>query len=813
MSLPVDALLPCLRQTLLRHARAILVAAPGAGKTTRVPLALLHEPWCAQGRLLVLEPRRVAARLAARFMAESLGERVGDTVGYRVRGESQVGPRTRLEVVTQGILTRMLQDDPTLEGVCGIVFDEFHERSLSVDLGLTLTLDIQEGLREDLRLLVMSATLDVGALRDVLGRETPLLKSEGRQFPVTTHYRPAPARGDPARHQATVVREALGSGHGDILVFLPGKREIHRLARELGSPGDALVLPLHAQLPLMQQDRGLRPDPAGRRRVVLSTAIAESSVTVDGVDAVIDSGWERVPQFHSRSGLTRLETHRLNRASADQRRGRAGRQGPGICYRLWAEEQPLPSQAEPEILQTDLASLAFELARWGVNDPAQLKWLDMPPGAALANAHALLRALHLLDAANHLTSLGRASVRWPVHPRLAVMLERAATFSATPLACWLVALLERRNTADGIDLTRQLRELQASRTHGGRHASQVEAQRWARLAGCGLSIDDLSPLGTLLAIAYPDRIAMRIEPGRFKLGSGGLALIDSHETLAHTDYLVAVELDGEAAGARIFRAAPVDAASLQALYPQARQWQSRLTWDNEQGRLQGEEVQALGEVILARRPLKHLPAEAVRQALLDALRRRGWLEFDAEAEQLQARIALLRRVDGESWPDWSTPTLMRDLEDWLGPYLDEARRLDDIDRLPLARVLLDRLEWSQRQALERLVPTHVQAPSGSRVRVDYCADPPVLAIKLQELFGASRTPTIVGGELPLMLHLLSPARRPVQVTQDLANFWRTTYFEVRKDLKGRYPKHPWPEDPLAARPTAHTRSRESGKQG
>ncbi|HET8790315.1 MAG TPA: ATP-dependent helicase HrpB, partial [Modicisalibacter sp.] len=736
-----------------------------------------------------------------------LGESLGETVGYRVRGESRIGPRTRLEVVTQGVLTRMLQDDPMLDGVRGIIFDEFHERSLDADLGLALAVDVQEGLREDLRLLIMSATLDSSALRRVLGDETTLLESAGRQFPVTTHYRAVPARGKPERYQAAVVREALASSHGDILVFLPGQREIRRLAQELETLSDVRVLPLHGQLTLAQQQQVLRRDEQGRRRVVLSTAIAESSVTVDGVEVVIDSGWERVPQYQPRSGLTRLATHRINRASAEQRRGRAGRQAPGLCFRLWAEEQPLPSQATPEMLQADLAPLAFELARWGIADPAQLKWVDTPPDAALASGRALLYQLGLLDEAYHLTALGRACVRWPTHPRLAVMVERAEALKARPLACWLVALLERRDNASELDLSRRLSALPSTQSHGSERAWHDEARRWARHAGCSLSVDDLSPLGALLAIAYPDRIAARLDPGRFKLTGGGLALLDMQQALAHRDYLVAVELDGEAQGARIFRAASIEASTLLALYPRAQEWQPRLIWDDESGRLHGEDVRALGELILERRALKRLPQGALRQALLDAVQRRGRLAFDEEAEQLRARVALLQHEQGGAWPDWSDAALMNDLEAWLGPYIDDARCLADIDRLPLARLLLDRLDWPQRQLLERLAPTHIQVPSGSRVRIDYFESPPVLAVKLQELFGLSQTPAIVEGRVPLMLHLLSPARRPIQVTQDLASFWRTTYFDVRKDLKGRYPKHPWPDDPLAALPTARTRPR------
>ncbi|WP_129141462.1 ATP-dependent helicase HrpB [Modicisalibacter coralii] len=814
-ALPIDAHLAEIRGALDAHSRALLVAEPGAGKTTRVPLALLDSAWCATGKLLLLEPRRVAARLAARYMAERLGEPVGETVGYRMRGETRVGERTRLEVVTQGVLTRLIQDDPMLEGVAGIVFDEFHERSLEADLGLALTLDVQTGLREDLRLLVMSATLDVGALTGVLG-EVPLVECPGRSFPVTTHYRALNTRDATATQQAGVVREALAREAGDVLVILPGVGEIRRLARELtGLPAGVVLHELHGRLSLETQQRALSRDPDGRRRVVLATAIAESSVTVDGVRIVIDSGFAREPVFQPRLGLTRLATHRVSRASADQRRGRAARQGPGVCYRLWAEEQPLPAHADPEIRQADLAPLAFELARWGIVEPDALTWVTPPPAAALDAGRSLLKRLGVLDDAHRLTALGRACAHYPVHPRLAVMLERAGELDARPLACWLAALLEGRAGGEDRDLATTLARLPDGRAKGTERQWYRDARRLADTLACGLSVDSLAPLGELLALAYPERVALRQAPGRFKLAAGSLALLDASHPLAHAEALVAVELDGQAQGARIFRAAALEPSRLEALFPETRDFRPRLTWSETEGRLIGEEVRALGELTIERRPLREMPDAAIREALLAAVRRRGRLAFDAGAEQLCARVALLRREFGETWPDWSRERLLATLEDWLSPYLDGIRRLERLDALPFARILLDRLDWSSRQALDELAPTHLPVPSGSRIRLDYVSGraggaldaEPVLAVKLQELFGLGETPRIAGGRVPVVLHLLSPAGRPLQVTRDLASFWKRGYFEVRKDMRGRYPKHPWPEDPRTAVATARTRRR------
>ncbi|MGM0534826.1 MAG: ATP-dependent helicase HrpB [Pseudomonadota bacterium] len=806
--LPIDARLDAILEALALHPRALLVAEPGAGKTTRVPLALLETPWGADGKLLLLEPRRVAARLAAGFMAESLGEAVGETVGYRMRGESRTGPATRLEVVTQGVLTRMLQDDPMLEGVAGVIFDEFHERSLDADLGLALAMDAQS-VRDDLRLLVMSATLDVEALLGVLGRETPVIDCPGRSFAVETRYRALDSRAEVARQQATALLEVMAVEAGDALVFLPGVAEIRRLARELaGRAPDLAVMELHGRLPLEAQRRALRPDPDGRRRVVLASAIAESSVTVDGVRLVVDAGQERVPVFQPRTGLTRLETRRVNRASADQRRGRAGRQGPGLCLRLWAEEQPLVPHGEPEIRQADLAPLAFELARWGIQDPCQLAWVTPPPGATLAAGRDLLRRLGLLDEAHHLTPLGRAAARWPTHPRLAVMLERATQLEARPLACALVALLEGRDLEGEKDLERALQaRLREPRAH---RQWQRDAARLARIAGVSLEVASLSALGELLALAYPERIAQQLSPGRFRLAGGGLATLPEDHPLAHADLLVAAELDGEARGARIFRAVALSRPRLEALYPATADWGTRLEWSDDQGRLVGEQVRGLGALVLARRPLASLPAEAVRAALLEALRRRG-LPRDDALTQLQGRVALVRRVLGDAWPDWSDAALLATLEAWLGPHLEGVTRLEAVERLPLARLLLDTLDWPLRARLDELVPQRLAVPSGASHRVDYapCRDdkPPVLAVKLQECFGWHASPRVAEGREAVLLHLLSPAGRPLQVTADLASFWANGYPAVRGEMRGRYPKHPWPDDPFTAEATARTKRR------
>ncbi len=801
--LPIDTVLPDLREALTRHNRCLLVARPGAGKTTRAPLALLEDTPAESGRWLLLEPRRVAARLAATYMAEQLGEKVGATVGYRVRGESRVSADTRLEVVTQGVLTRMLQDDPLLEGVAGVIFDEFHERSLEADLGLALALEVQEEIRPDLKLLVMSATLDVEALLEVLGRDTPAIDCPGRTWPVTTRHRPPPPREKPETHQARLVREALAAHAGNVLVFLPGMAEIRRLQGALDSlPGNGEVIPLHGQLSLDQQRAALRP---GReRRVILATAIAESSLTVPGVRVVIDAGRERVPVFQPRTGLTRLETRQVNRASADQRRGRAGREAEGFCYRLWPQEQPLAAHREPEIRQADLAGLAFELARWGVTEAERLSWVTPPPAGALASARQLLQTLGILEENLSLTATGRRCARWPAHPRLAALLETAADMGCLPLACWLAAWLEESPGGQDPDLHSVVQRRPERDGPGPEGRWYRTARQWAARAGCTLSVDDPSPAAALLARAYPDRIAANQGNGRFKLVTGNQALTPETSALARSDWLVAVELDGRAEGARIYYGIPIDREALEALFPQTLEWRQDIRWDDSAGRLVGEEVRGPGPLVMARRPLRQLPADAVERALLAAVRERGHLAWGEQDRQLLGRLRLLRAVLGEPWPTVTEAHLLATLETWLAPRFQGLTKLADLDHLPLGQYLLDQLDWSLRQRLDELAPTHITVPSGSRVRIDYSGDEPVLAVKLQELFGQTETPRVAGGRVPVLIHLLSPARRPVQVTRDLENFWRTTYFEVRKDLKGRYPKHPWPDDPLQAQATRHT---------
>ncbi len=844
-ALPIDAVMLELQAALSRHTRCLLVAQPGAGKTTRVPLALLqHET---RGRWLLLEPRRVAARLAAGYMAAQLGESLGQTVGYRVRGESKVSGKTRLEVVTQGILTRMLQDDPALEGIAGIIFDEFHERSLEADLGLALALDVQQGLREDLRLLIMSATLDVGSLLQVLGADTPVIDCPGRTWPVVTLHRSPPPREPAERHQAAVVKEALSSQDGDILVFLPGQSEIRRLQSTLLDvlPPDVDVLPLHGQLTLAQQQSVLNPSqslnrsqsrampaptgtegsretPPQHRRVILSTAIAESSLTVPGVRIVIDAGMERVPVFQPRSGLTTLDTRRVNRASSDQRRGRAGREAPGHCYRLWSEESPLAAHREPEILQADLSSLVFELLRWGVQDGTQLNWVSNPPAGSLASARQLLQTLGMTQDDGLLSALGRKCARWPTHPRLAALLEIAAANKALPLACWIVAWLEE--SAGGpemdMDIVLSTRPGLHGREPTGADGRWLRAARqWASRAGCSLHVTDLSLLPILLARAYPDRVARRQiattsqtqnplqGKTRYKLVSGGQATLPENHALTKSEFLVTVELDGDVSGARVFHAIAIDREQIAICFPQSRTWQPQIRWDNTAGRLVGEEVQSLGSMVLDQRPLAKLPPEAIRKALLEALRQRGQLPWSDEDQQLLGRLRLMGRVMPDKWPDASESSLLSALERWLAPHLEGITRMEQLERLPLGRFLLESLDWSLQQQLAQLAPTHITVPSGNHIAVDYSGEEPVLAVKLQEMFGQTHTPTLVNGRVPVLLHLLSPARRPVQVTRDLAGFWATSYFEVRKDLRGRYPRHPWPDDPLQAEATARAKKR------
>lgn len=837
IALPIDAVLPALRQALTTRHEVVLEAPPGAGKTTRVPLALLNEAWLAGQTILMLEPRRLAARAAAERLASELGEKVGETVGYRIRLDSKVGPKTRIEVVTEGILTRRLQDDPALDGVGLVIFDEFHERSLDADLALALSLNGRELLRDEppLKVLLMSATLEGERLSALLD-DAPVVRSEGRMFPVTIQWgRPfQPGEFIEPRVVQTVL-DALGNETGSLLVFLLGQAEIRRvhqqLAEALGERADILLCPLHGELDLNAQRAAIDPAPSGARKVVLATNIAETSLTIDGVRVVIDAGLARVPRFDPGSGMTRLDTQRISRASATQRAGRAGRLEPGVCYRLWSEAQhdQLAAYASAEILQADLAGLALQLARWGV-EPDQLKWLDLPPSAAFAQARDLLQRLGALQADGRLAAHGQAMAEMPAHPRIAHLLLRGQSLGLADMACDVAALLGERDIlrGAGADLHSRLvllsGEQKAQRnTQGGvQRARQLARQYRSNLRGKPVQAvsdpDHPRWLGALLALAYPDRVARQRRPGgaEYRLANGRAALFGDSDALMKHEWLVVADL-GSRQGQReerIYLATDLEPALFDTVLAEQVRNVDQLDWDEREGVLRAERQRKVGELVLSSEPLPGLDEAARGQALLGLVRRKGLelLAWTPELRQWQARVSLLRELDvqqhaSSEWPDVSDSALLASLEHWLLPYLGKVTRLSHFGALDLSSMLRNLLPWPLPQRLDELAPSHVQVPSGSSVRLDYSEQPPILAVRLQELFGLSDTPRIANGRQTVKLHLLSPARRPVQVTQDLASFWRTTYSEVKKDLKGRYPKHYWPDDPLVAEATARVKPR------
>ncbi|MED5606630.1 MULTISPECIES: ATP-dependent helicase HrpB [unclassified Pseudomonas] len=835
-ALPIDAVLPALRQALSARHETVLEAPPGAGKTTRVPLALLDEPWLAGQGILMLEPRRLAARAAAERLAAELGERVGETVGYRIRLDSKVGPKTRIEVVTEGILTRRLQDDPALEGVGLVIFDEFHERSLDADLALALTLNGRELLRDTpLKVLVMSATLEGERLAALLD-DAPVVRSEGRMFPVDLRWgRPfQPGEFVEPRVLQTVL-QALADEPGSLLVFLPGQAEIRRVAEQLGEAlagrDEVLLCPLHGELELSAQRAAIEPAPPGKRKVVLATNIAETSLTIDGVRVVVDAGLARVPRFDPGSGMTRLETQRISRASATQRAGRAGRLEPGVCYRLWSEAQheQLPAYGTAEILQADLAGLALQLGRWGV-EPGELAWLDVPPAAAYAQACDLLDRLGALNDKGALNAHGQAMAELPAHPRIAHLLLRGQALGLGRLACDVAALLGERDILRGAGADLHERTALLAGESAGNRASRGAVQRARQLARqfrgylrgqpAEAVADPDHPrwLGALLAFAYPDRVARqrRGGGGEYRLANGRAAQFGEPDALMKEPWLVVADL-GSRQGQReerIYLAAALDAALFDSVLAEQVRAHDELDWDEREGVLRAERQRKVGELVLSSEALPNLDAEARSRALLGLVRRKGLelLPWTPELRQWQARIALLRRLDLESkgeseWPDVGDQALLASLEAWLLPYLGKVSRLAHFANLELPGILHGLLPWPLPQRLDELAPRTLQVPSGSNIRLDYSEFPPVLAVRLQELFGLADTPRIAGGRLAVKLHLLSPAQRPVQVTQDLANFWRSTYAEVKKDLKGRYPKHYWPDDPLIAEPTARAKPR------
>ena len=767
----------------------------------------------------MLEPRRLAARAAAARMADVLGEEVGATVGYRVRHDIRVGLRTRIEVVTEGILTRMLQSDPGLEGVGLVIFDEFHERSLHADLGLALTLQSRAILRDDLRLLVMSATLDGGPIAALLDG-APIITSEGRSWPVETRHRPPRQGAHLESAIASVIREALETEIGDVLVFLPGAGEIRRTAEALGGGVDADVIPLHGNLPPEAQDRAIRRGTGDRRRVVLATSVAETSLTIEGVRVVVDGGFSRVPRYSPRSGMTRLATVRVSKASADQRRGRAARLGPGVCFRLWpaGEDGQLLPTTSPEILESDLAPLALDLAAAGVADPADLRWLDPPPAGAFAEARELLTQLGALDRDGRITGHGRAMARLALHPRLAHMVIRGTELGAGRTACALAAILTERDllrwtsgTPDAdlalrVELLRGTIE-RADVDPGALRRARIEArscERGRAPGGEGVS------LGVLAAFAYPDRVARRRKgsPGRYLLRNGQGATIDP-QPLAREEFVVAADLDVRGRENRVLLAAPLTIEEIEEHFANDMVAEDVIEWNGDSQSVTSRRRTRLGAILLADAPLDAPDPARVTAALLNRIREVGVgaLPWDDASRRLRARLAFLHGLDG-AWPDVSDAALLETIDHWLAPALQGLRRFDDRARLDLEELLRRRLGWEQQARLDEWAPPDIQVPSGSRIQVDY-TDPgaPVLAVRLQELFGLSDTPRVGLGRIPVTLHLLSPAHRPVQVTRDLAGFWRHTYFEVRKDLKGRYPRHYWPDDPLRAEPTRHAKRR------
>lgn len=896
LPLPIDEVIPELKTALGTAGTAVLLAEPGAGKTTRVPLSLLGEPWMEGQRILLLEPRRLAAQAAAVYMASQLGEAVGETVGYRMRGESRVSAKTRITVVTEGILTRLLQQDPALLGTGLVIFDEFHERSLHADLGLALAWQSRQLLREDLRLLVMSATLDGRPIADLLDG-APIVQSRGRMFPVETVYAPGTPKEPLERTVQRAVLRALAAHDGSVLVFLPGAREIRRveslLAGEL--PAGVLLAPLYGALPQAEQRRAIEPAPAWRRKVVLATSIAESSLTVDGVTVVIDGGLRRTSLFSPRTGMSRLVTARAARDSADQRRGRAGRTAPGVCYRLWseAEDRLLAARTPPEMLEADLAPLALELAAWGAAAPDELAWLDAPPPAPYARAVQLLRQLDALDAAGRITAHGRRMAALGLHPRLAHMLLRARELGLGAPACALAALLEERDLLRGpagrdVDLRGRLALVLAA---SGRTSAAAQepapdgmrrvaalARQWEQrlaelerlaftepagdvspgspdtsaelggpvvpdaeddpdfeptdVAGSAGQPDEEAPsaateqashfraagspadgtdldrcCGLLVSFAYPDRIAFRRPDGRYLMRNGRGAQLLSKDALGLSAFLAIAEVDDEGTEGRILLAAPLEEEEVYRHHGADIAEERSAEWDDASGTVRARIRRTFGAIVLREQPDPAPGPEQITQALLDAVAAKGVaiLPWTEKARKLQERLMFLHRLN-EEWPDVSDETLAATAEEWLAPYLSGVRKRADLQALSLYSMLENLLTWPQQQELNAEAPTHLLVPSGSKIQVHYDGpQAPYAAVRLQEVFGMMETPRIGFGRVPITLHLLSPASRPVQVTSDLRNFWQHTYFEVKKDLKGRYPKHYWPDDPLQATATRKVR--------
>ncbi|MBI5475967.1 MAG: ATP-dependent helicase HrpB [Ignavibacteriales bacterium] len=809
-SLPIDTILPKLRNAFQRRRNIVLSAEPGAGKTTRVPLALLNEPWLNGKKIIMLEPRRLAATRSAAFMAEQIHEKVGDTIGYRIRGDNRTCKSTKIEVVTEGILTRFLQNDPLLPDVGLIIFDEFHERSIHADLGLALSIDVQENLRNDLRLLVMSATLDGSAIASMLN-DAEIIKSEGRSYPVTTRYATGNLNENIEQSAASTIMQALRQTEGDILVFLPGQSEIRRtdsILSETHLPENVSIHKLFGEAPVALQQNALTPAPHGKRKVILSTSIAETSLTIDGVRVVIDSGLARVPRFDTRRGMSGLVTIPVSQSNADQRRGRAGRQAPGVCYRLWTEQKnsELKQFPNPEITATDLAPLVLEFAKWGTPNGSGLKFLNEPPEQHLNQAIDLLKNLGALDLNGKLTNHGAAMLDLGVHPRLAHMLIRSMEFDLGSLACDIAALLEERdflgNESD-IDLYSRWSALSNNKFRDSYSVQRTlnQSKKLKELLNLKETQNNPDKIGFLLALAYPERIAKRREPesNRYQLRSGIGAVLPKKSNLSKEEYLAVADVDGSGNEVKIFLAEPVSENEINNIFSNQIETEDEIKWDGRREMVVSRRIKKLGAIILSETKID-TDSETVRSAMIEGIREMGLdsLPWTPHTNSLRLRSVWLRKQNIEIWdlPNLEDDYLLKTLDSWLMPHLGGITRKQSLSQIDLESIIEGLFTYKQQRELDRLAPTYLILKNKKRISLDYQINaPPVFAVRLQDMLGEKTTPTVCSGKLKVIIHLLSPARRPIAITQDLPSFWKNAYPEVRKQMRGRYPKHRWPEDP------------------